>query len=260
MSSNISTNSEIERLTGDVDKQRRRADSWDAWNLRLLAIAGFIALALALTAVGVSRSNRRLTDLRDQLDKAKDRALQSDLKSKDLNIASLEMKALTLRKQLLLQGPRENLLVGDNRAILVSTLRAFPGQHIDIRSSAFVIEVNGKFMSSTPIGDDTEGLAKALLPLFKDAGWNTPADPWVSSFRGQGLVVGIAKDAPERTKTAASAVVAALAQVPFSVSGPIPFDDVRFKRVGTDAVIPPDWIVLEVLSHEQPAQVAHKSR
>jgi hypothetical protein len=260
VSSNIPTNPEIERLTAEVDHQRRKADSWDGWNLKLLAIAGLSALALAITAVGVSRSNRKLTDLRDQLDKAKDRVLQSDLKSKDLNIASLEVKALTLRKELLLQGPRANLLVGDNWQMLVSTLRKFSGQNIDVRRSAFVFQVNGKFSTSSPVGDDTEGLAKAFVALFKEADWTTPADPWVTSFNGQGLVIGIAQNAPEKTKTAASALVAELSRVPFSVSGPSSFDGSRFKRIGLDNVIPPDWIVLEVLSHEQPTPTAHKSK
>jgi hypothetical protein len=87
VSSNISTNSEIERLSGEVNKQQSKAEWWDAWNLRLLAVAGLIGVAIAISSLGFSRSNKKLTDLRGELDKAKDRALQSDLKAKDDAIA-----------------------------------------------------------------------------------------------------------------------------------------------------------------------------
>jgi len=83
------TSSEIDKLSEKVRKQRESAESWDTWNIRFLFIAGFAALCLVVTAIGVSRSNRTLTDLSDELDRAKDRKLQADLKSKDDEIAGL---------------------------------------------------------------------------------------------------------------------------------------------------------------------------
>lgn len=100
VSSNIPLDSEVDRLSGEVNRQRDKADSWDSWNLRLLALAGLIAVALAVTAVGVSRSNGKLSDLRDELDRAKDRALQVDSKEKDEKIASLNSEAASARLEI----------------------------------------------------------------------------------------------------------------------------------------------------------------
>lgn len=249
--------SEIDALTAKVGTLSSSADSWNRIMLWCLAITAIAAVATFIATRQVVVKTSQAADAQKQLSDAKDRALQSDLKSKDRDIASLEVQALGLRTQLLLQGPRTNLLVGDNRQTLVSALRKFSAHNIDIRRGAFVFQVNGKNVSSTPIGDDTEGLAKAFVTLFKEAGWNVPADPWVCSFRGEGIVIGIAENAPEKTKTVASAVVAALSRVPFSVSGPISLNEARFKRTGVDTPTPPDWIVLEVLSHEQPPQAEH---
>lgn len=250
--------SEIEALIAKVEALSASADWWNKAMLACLALTAVAGVVTFIATRQVIVKTSQAAEAQKELSDAKDRALQSDLKSKDRDIAALEVEALGLRKQLLVQGPRENLLVGDTRQALISVLRKFPGQYIDIRSSAFVIQVNGKYSSSTPIGDDTEGLAKAFLPLFKEAGWNVPASPWVTNFKGQGILIGIASNASGKTKEAASALVTALSHVPFSVSGPAPFDDSRFRRSGVDAVIPPDWVVLEVLSHDQ--QPAHKTK
>src|ERR1022692_340047 len=135
VSLNIPTNSEIERLNAEVNKRRKNSEFWDTWNIRLLWVAGLIAVSLAFTSVGVSRSNRTLLESSDELEKAKDRALQTDLKSRDEKIAalndhaaSLQVEALNLQKQLLAQGPREKLLFGENRRELIDALRTFSGQ------------------------------------------------------------------------------------------------------------------------------------
>lgn len=93
MSSNISTNSEIERLNGEVTRRRKNSEFWDTWNIRLLWVAGFIAVSLAITSVGASRSNRKLLESSDELEKTKDRALQADLKSRDEKIAGTNQLA-----------------------------------------------------------------------------------------------------------------------------------------------------------------------
>jgi hypothetical protein len=97
MSSSPSRDPEIERLTAQVKQRRDAADSWDTWNIRLLFIAGLAASLLVITAIGVSRSNRALNQLSDELDKAKDRKLQGDLKAKDDDIAKLNSEAAAAR-------------------------------------------------------------------------------------------------------------------------------------------------------------------
>jgi hypothetical protein len=258
VSSNISTNSEIERLSGEVKGQRDKAEFWDTWNIRLLWVAGIIALFFAITGVGVSRSNKRLLELSDQLEKAKDRALEADLKAKDQNIASLnehaaslQVEALNLQKQILLQGPRANLLAGENRKTLVEALEMFPKQKVDVRRSAFLFQVNGKTVSSTPIGDDVWAFANAVIPLLRSANWEPPSEPELCSFTAKGIVVGIAASAPETTKASAKALVAALSGIMLATSGPMTFEDKRFQRTGVDtSPLDPTTIVLEVHPRE----------
>ena len=50
----------------------------------------------------------------------------------------LEAKALSLQTELLKQGPRANLLIGETRRELVDALEAFPGQKIDVRRTAML--------------------------------------------------------------------------------------------------------------------------
>jgi hypothetical protein len=245
--------SEIEALAAKVETLSSSADSWNKVMLRCLAITAIAAVLTFIATRQVIVKTSLAADAQKELSDAKDRVLQADLKSKDLNIASLEVQALGLRKELLLQGPRANLLVGDNRHTLISALKHFSGQKIDVRRNAFIFAVNGKPVSSTPIGDDTEGFAKALTGLFKDATWNVLADdPLLSSFTGRGIVVGIATDAPDKTESVAKALVMALSAGSITVSGPARLPELRFKRVGADTLAPLDstTIVLEVMSRE----------
>jgi hypothetical protein len=170
--------------------------------------------------------------------------------------ASLEVTALGLRKQLMLQGARENLITGENRRKLVDALKPFSGQHVDVRRSAFPMMVNGKIVSVTPIGDDTLGLAQALLGVVKDAGWLSPPSvlPW--GIQETGISVEITDGASASTRSAAEALVMALRSISLSVNGPmvLPFGSNRFARVGTvEQATPPllgkDTILLGILTH-----------
>jgi hypothetical protein len=93
VSTNNSIGSEIERLIHEINAQRGRTEFWDTWNIRLLFVAGLVASLLVMTAAGVSRSNRTLIRISDELGKAKDRKLQSDSKLKDEAIAEANRKA-----------------------------------------------------------------------------------------------------------------------------------------------------------------------
>lgn len=93
VSLNNSTDLEMQRLTSEVHERREAAEFWDIWNIRILSIAGFAALLLVITAIGVSRSNRELLRSSEELDRTKDRKLQSDLKAKDAEIGLAGTKA-----------------------------------------------------------------------------------------------------------------------------------------------------------------------
>jgi hypothetical protein len=188
----------------------------------------------------IRQFDKDLTDAKTELSKQQERA------------AVLEIEALKLRSQMLQQGPRGNLLAGENRRKLVDALRPFSGQQIDVRHSASVIMVNGKVVMSTPIGDDALGLANTLVGVLKDAGWKLPQTPLLSSFQGHGVQVEISHNASRETQRAAEALVASLLKVSLAVSGPFPINDDRAKRVGTDVILPAldeNTIILEVMTH-----------
>lgn len=255
--------SEIQSLTIRVQSLSHSVDWWNAamiWGLAMAAVAAvFLVIA---TRIVIARTGE-LSKAQDLLSEAKDR--EKDVKiaeaqrgSAEANerAASLEVTALGLRKQLMLQGARENLITGENRRKLVDALKPFSGQHVDVRRSAFPFMVNGKIVSITPIGDDTVGLAEALLGVVKDAGWVSPPTvlPW--GIQETGISVEITDAASAPTRSAADALVGALHSLSLSVSGPrvLPFGSSRFARVGTvEQATPPllgkDTILLGVLTH-----------
>jgi hypothetical protein len=269
--------SEIQSLTSQVEQLSNAADFWNKAMLWALVVAAIAAVVIVVTTrLAITRA-KQLSIAQDNLNRAKDRLLASDLKLKDVAIASaqgqageankaaseanerstaLAVEALRLQKQLMLQGARENLITGENRSKLVDALKLFPGQLVDVRRSAFPFMVNGKIVSVTPIGDDTVGLAEALLRVVKDAGWLSPPTvlPW--GIQETGISVEITDEASPKTRSAADALVRALSGLSLSVSGPVvlPFGSNRFARVGTvEQAMPPllgkDTILLGVLTH-----------
>jgi hypothetical protein len=251
--------SEIQSLALRARDLSQAVDRWNTamiWALVLTALAA--VLVVVTTRVALTKA-KKLAGVQEELIRAKDAQLTSDLKEKDAKIAdtneraaALEVEALKLRKQLLGQGPRGNLLAGENRRKLVDALKPFSGQKIDVRHSASTIMVNGSVVMSTPIGDDALGLANALIGVLKDAGWNLPPTPLISGFQGHGVEVGILHNASRETRAAAEALVDALRQVPLAVSGPSPVTDDGAKRVGTEVILPAfdeNTIILFVLTY-----------
>jgi hypothetical protein len=248
--------SEIEALASKVAQLSADADFWNramVWGLVAAALAAvFIVITTRLAIVRASQAS----EAQSELEKAKDRQLTLELKRRDENIANLETEALRLRQQLLVQGARENLITGENRRKLVDALKPFSGQQVDVRRSVFPFMVKGKIVSITPIGDDTVGLAEALLGVVKDAGWLAPPSvlPW--GIQETGISVEITDAASASTRSAADALVRVLHSLSLSVSGPrvLPLGSDRFARVGTvEQATPPllgkDTILLGVLTH-----------
>jgi hypothetical protein len=99
VSSNNSIDPEIQRLTTENNDRRIRADCWDTWNLKSIALAGFAGLCLLITAIGVSRSSRAYIRSSDELSKAKDARLSLDLNKKDGEIGQLKQETAELTSQ-----------------------------------------------------------------------------------------------------------------------------------------------------------------
>jgi hypothetical protein len=258
--------SAIQSLAARAQDLGRSVGHWNNVYMILVAFTVVLAAGVFVTQFIVIKKGKLLAETQDELIAEKDRQSAADSKDKDLKIsdakraaeeareraAALEVEALKLRRQLLWQGPRGNLLVGENRRKLVDALSPFSGQKIDVRHSASTIMVNGTVAMSTPIGDDSLNLATALIGVLKDAGWNLPATPLISGFQGSGVEVEILHNASRETRTAAEALVEALRQVPLAVNGPVPITDDRAKRVGTEVILPAldkNTIILLVLTH-----------
>jgi hypothetical protein len=85
--------SDIDSLGRRVDDLTHAVDSWNNWMLVGLVIAAVAAAwILVTTRVAVIRS-KQLVTAQEQLDLAKDRQLQTDLKAKDLEIGELKVKS-----------------------------------------------------------------------------------------------------------------------------------------------------------------------
>lgn len=201
--------------------------------------------------VGLATQQERAANAERAAGEASQRAAEANERA-----ASLELESLELRERLSIQGARENLVTGENRRHLVETLKTFAGQKVDVRRSALPFMVNDKIVSVTPIGDDTIGLAEALLGVVKDAGWLSPPTvlPW--GIQETGISVEITDVASPSTRAAAEALVKALRSISLVASGPkiLPLKSDRFARVGTiEQATPPvlekDTILLGILVH-----------
>ena len=95
----------------------------------------------------------------------------------------LEVKALSLQKEILQMGSRENLLVGDARQRLVDALLPFAGQSVEVR---FGVSTFGLVSNvQDPAGPDTLGLANSLIRVFTDAQWNVLPVAFPSNTQSQ---------------------------------------------------------------------------
>lgn len=226
------------------------------WGIALSLLIGFGCTVLAikagskrdkLIAIEDSKREQKVADTLKLAADANERAGKASERA-----ATLEVEALRLRMQLASQGPRANLLTAENRRRLVEALKPFSGQKIDVRRSAWALEVNGAVVSSTPLGDDTVGLSEALVGILKEAGWQVPSAPLLAARQGYGLKVWFREGASAESQSAAKVLVQALRKVPLTVSGPSAVPENLTRRVGTATVVPPltkDTIILIVLTH-----------
>lgn len=204
----------------------------------------------------IAKANRGAADALERAAKAEENLGNANKSAADANAraASLELQALQLRKDLALQGSRENLLSGDNRKKLIVALKPFAGQRVDVRYTANAMLVNSAVVTSSPIGDDVVGTANALVSVMRDAGWDLPPTALLYSVQGYGINVELVASSSPSTRRAAKALADALRSVSLEVFGPqiIPLD--RAQRTGTAAqalapLLDENTIVLGVLTH-----------
>lgn len=93
MSVDVPNTPEVERLTQERNSRRESSGAWDAWNLGFIALAGIAALGLVVTGVGVSRSNKRLNDVSEELSHAKDLESEREASAARERTATLEKEA-----------------------------------------------------------------------------------------------------------------------------------------------------------------------
>jgi hypothetical protein len=251
--------SDIQALAEQIQRLDRAVNSWNKAMLWGLVITVLAAVVVLVTTRMVVLRTGQLSEAQEKLSKAKESQLSLDLREKDVKIANaneraagLEVEALELRKQLQEQGPRAYLLTGDKRRKLVEALKPFAGQKIDVRYSAATIMVNGAVVMSSPMGDDALGLAKALIGVLKDAGWNAPSTPLIGSLQGEGIEVEVLPASSNQTRMAAHAIVEALRKVSIAASDPTLTTDALGQRVGKENIVPPfdsNTIVLVILTH-----------
>lgn len=257
---------EIQALTLRIQRLGQAVDWWNTAMIVALILAALAAVAVVVTTRMALVRAKDLSDAQGELDRAKDRNLQDVLKDKDVEIgnamkaagdaneraAGLEVEAARLRRELMHQGPRANLVAGDARKRLVDALRPLAGQSVDVRYSANTFMVNGHILQVTPMADDAVGLAGALNVAFHEAGLSVPVHTLPTSSSGEGVTVGFGAKASRETRSAAQTIADALSHVLLTVNGPSELTEPYRKRVGDDAIEPPfgdNTIVVDVLSH-----------
>jgi hypothetical protein len=271
---------DIQTLATRAQDLSRSVDSWNSAMIWALVFAAIAAVAVVVTTYTALTRAKQLANVEGQMVEAKDKQREIELRDRDVKIAEagtkasdaetkaegfrldiakaneraavLELHSLKLRKELVFQGPRANLISGETRQKFVDALKPFAKQKVDVRHSAMVMMVNSHIVQVTPLGDDTLSLANALIGVLKEADWNLPSNALPSHLQGQGITVQFTRDASQQTKAAAEALISALRNVPLTVTGPIEGANNTVARVGEDVIRPAfdgDTIVIDVQIH-----------
>lgn len=110
--------SEIDSLTTRRNALSEAVDFWNRWMLWGLVIAAVAAAWIVLTTRLTVLRSQQLSAAQGELDLAKDRQLQTDLKEKDVEIGNLKMKSETAEAGITsaqAEAARANLLAEQER-------------------------------------------------------------------------------------------------------------------------------------------------
>jgi hypothetical protein len=219
-------------VSAEVERLTRSVDWWNTAIVVMMVVAALAATGLVVTQYLALTRAKQLTKAIDQLSALKEseanqrisdageRAAEANERAGNANerAVKLELEALSLRKQLMIQGPRENLLYGDNRKELLDALAPFAGQKAEVRYG-----LNPNFLphtSAEPISPDAKGLASSLNSILGDAHWSVPQAVFPSHYQGDGTLVLVSLRASPKTVDAANALVKALNSRSLSAQGP----------------------------------------
>jgi hypothetical protein len=170
VSANNERDEEIQRLSDEVKDRREKADTWDTWNIRAVWFAAFAAALLAITAIGVSNSNRRLLTSSDDLDRAKDRKLQADLRLKDEEIAKANARASEAA-----QKAEEEMLARIKLEGRFAWRRIVPAEYPKMVGQ--LRPFHGSSVEVTQLGEaEASSFAADILKMFSDAKWNVSSN------------------------------------------------------------------------------------
>jgi hypothetical protein len=210
-----------------------------------LAVA-FVGLTFIVGA-GALITGKIISDRQEEKIREFDKKL-TDAKE---HAANLELEAVSLRKELISQGSRVNLLYGKTAETFISELKPFASQRVEIRYS-------GVSFNQYHIDADTMGVAMRLQYLLGQAGWDV-APLLTDNSNGAAIWVAISSKAPESTTKAARCLLDSLRSVPLKVNDqPIISDALRppqsqiFSQDGKKIELRPltsDTIVVTVLAH-----------
>ena len=168
----------------------------------------------------------------------------------NVSAEAAELHAAKAEEYALLLGPRKNLLLKERRQKLLCALKPFAGQRIEVRRSTLLGAWNGVPTGVSAIIAESSGLAESLICVLKEARWRLPEKSLAFGFsQGEGIRVQVLSDASARTHKASRALVKALGNVPFEVSGPESITEESAKRpagVVISTPLTPDTIILVV--------------
>jgi len=210
------------------------------WAAVIMAALTFVAGAGALITGNIlsDRQDEQLKQFNKDLTDARERS------------AKLEVEALTLRKELISQGPRVNLLYGQTGEKFVAALKLFPKQKVEIRYSSLAF-------NQFHVDSDTMGVAMRLQYLLGQAGWEV--EPLLrDNSTGTAVWVAVSSKAPVSTVNIANKLLDALRSVPLKVNDTPNISDaprppqVPIFTEGREVELrplTPDTIVVTVLAH-----------
>jgi hypothetical protein len=214
---------EIQRLSGEVGKARKKSDSWDTTTNLVLLVAAVVAVGIAIAAIGSSRAKSRLIGLQDDVATAKEAHLLMVLSTNEGETARLKELAEKehLARVKLEASVAWRRLTKDQISDLGTALEVFPRQ-----LTALVYNVND--IEAYSFATDVD------VALHEFAKWNIAEPQAVLSMREgpvnfgtnppleRGVVVNSTPD--ERSRAAAKAVVDKLSSFGFDavIGAPIP--------------------------------------
>jgi hypothetical protein len=182
-------------------------------------------------ATALEEAQSSLANEQERQRKDREEQVSKDLHDRELEIASLNLERAKLEERILEMGPRAVLLQGKRGADLVTALKPFTGQKVQVRDC----------QPNTMFNEEASGLSRTIKERLIESGWKL--SPALNGFasqgscRGTGMWIGNDPTAPDATKLAARALWDALNHVPLDVTGRDLSANSGNPGTGTDTVI-----------------------